>query len=113
MTQILYYWDEFQHLEHSELYMDEADLPITLPTNATTIAPKNGLYEPISWNGSAWVGTTKTDWLAAHPVLASEPTDQDKTNASVMLQIAINKATQDQFNSQLLLQTASINGGVK
>lgn len=113
MTQTLYYWDESKHFSYSEFYLNEADVPTPLPANATTLAPESGLYEPISWDGSVWIGADKADWLAAHPAPTPEPTDQDKTNASLMLQIAQNKSEQEKFSAQVLLQIATLNGGTK
>ncbi|CAM3206089.1 hypothetical protein [Lactiplantibacillus plajomi] len=105
---ILYYWDEKKELNHSEFYQDE--LPTPMPSNATSVAPRNGLYEPITWNGETWVGTDKEVWLAAHPVSKPEPSAQDKANAALALQIAQNKAAQDKFNAQTMLALAQ-NGG--
>lgn len=111
MTKILYYWDEqTKELDHSEFFMTDDELPNPLPDNATPVAPTNGLYEPIMWDGITWNGTDKDEWLAAHPVPVPEPSEQDKTNAALMLQIAQNKTAQDQFNAQAMLAIAAQNG---
>lgn len=33
----------------------------------TDIQPPNGLYEPIHFNGSEWVGVSQKEWLANQP----------------------------------------------
>lgn len=40
----------------------------------------------------------------------TRPTDQDKAMANLTLELARNKASQDKFNSQLLLQMAKLGG---
>lgn len=105
---VLYFYDEKNQFDHSKLVQDDAQIQ----QNSTFVAPENGLYEPITWDGSAWVGTAKEVWLKEHPVPTPEPTDQDKTNAAIMLQIARNKAVQNQFNAQAMLAIAANNGGI-
>lgn len=111
LPQILYFWNENKELDHSEFFMADDELPNPLPDNATSVEPTNGLYEPITWDGTAWNGTDKDEWLAAHPVPAPEPSEQDKTNAALMLQIAQNKTAQDQFNAQAMFAIAAQNEG--
>lgn len=79
MAKILYYWDQDKHFDHSEFFQNDEDVPNPLPDNATAVAPVNGLYEPLTWNGASWDGTPKEDWLAAHPTPAPEPTSEQKT----------------------------------
>lgn len=38
-----------------------------LPENSTEIKPTDGLYEPISFDGKAWVGVGEAEWLAENP----------------------------------------------
>lgn len=33
-----------------------------IPSNATDIQPKNGLYTPIKFDGEKWIGTPKEKW---------------------------------------------------
>ncbi|VDG18799.1 hypothetical protein [Lactobacillus backii] [Lactiplantibacillus mudanjiangensis] len=103
----LYFYDENKEFDHIELVEDEAPIQ----ERSTFVAPKNGLFEPITWDGEAWNGITEEEWLAAHPAPTPEPTEQDKTNAQILLQVATNKTAQDQFNAQALLQIAAIKGG--
>ncbi|WP_338230771.1 hypothetical protein [Lactiplantibacillus paraxiangfangensis] len=103
MATVLYYWDkETKELDHSELYMNESDVPKPLPDNATTVAPENGLYEPIhiSDDKTKWLGTSKEEWLAAHPVPTPEPTAEQKmimqqaTGIAQLQQLAMSQASQ-------------------
>ncbi|MDV0430109.1 hypothetical protein RXV91_04320 [Lactiplantibacillus sp. DA1] len=101
MAKILYYWDRETHgLNHSEFFMTDDELPNPLPDNATLVAPTNGLYEPITWDGTAWNGTDKDEWLAAHPVPVPDPTAeqamimQQATDITQMKQMIMSQASQ-------------------
>lgn len=78
MAKILYYWDESKKLDHSEIFMTDADLPNPLPETATFVAPDNGLYEPITWNGESWDGITQEAWLSQHPAPTPVPTTEQQ-----------------------------------
>ena len=80
-----------------------------VPENATESKPTDGLYEP-SWNGKEWVGKTLEEFLADNPETPDELTSQDQLNATVLAQIAQNKADQDKFNAEVLLAIASKGG---
>jgi hypothetical protein len=76
-----------------------------VPENSTETKPIDGLYDPI-WNGKEWVGKTLEEFIADNPEKPNEPTQQEQLNATVLAQIAQNKADQDKFNAQILLQLA-------
>lgn len=113
-----FYNSETKVYDHAELVKDGDTVPTSgTGTNGealgvTMTRPADGLYEPRKFDtdGNVWTGAAKEDWLAAHPVPTPEPTAQEKANASMLLQIAQNKAAQDQFNAQTLLQIASMGG---
>lgn len=71
----------------------------------------------ISADGTMWVGTDKEVWqaeqdaayqayLKEHPELAPKPSVTDQQLAELALTIATNKTQQDQTNAQLLLAAA-------
>lgn len=111
---LLYFYDEkSKQYDHSELFSDLTDetnsdnsskslhtLPNLLPDNATLVAPTNGLYEPITWDGTAWNGADKDEWLAAHPVPVPDPTAeqamimQQATDITQMKQMIMSQASQ-------------------
>ncbi|MFC6202560.1 hypothetical protein ACFP1L_11870 [Lactiplantibacillus nangangensis] len=106
---VLYFYDEGTGIfDHSELVT--VDDEFTLPENATFVAPVNGSYEPIHINDdkTAWIGTPKEEWMAAHPAPAPTPTPEQTAQATLMLQMAQTKTTQDKFNAQIMLQLASM-----
>lgn len=91
----------------------------------TEIKPVDGLYEPVTWTGTTWVGTDKEVWQAAqdakqaeilkeHPKLASKPTVEQQ-----QLSDLIKSSTQQMaLNAQLIkqiteLQTAKTTQGVE
>ncbi|WP_436704210.1 hypothetical protein [Lactiplantibacillus plantarum] len=120
MYKTLYFYNASTKIyDHSELVDVSDKVPDKVTNesgevlNVTTIRPDDGLYTPRKFDteNQTWLGTPKEEWLAAHPVPAPEPSEQDKTNAVLMLQIAQNKAAQDQFNAQAMLAIATQNGG--
>ncbi|BEI46067.1 hypothetical protein ACPT8I_13345 [Lactiplantibacillus plantarum] len=90
---ILYFWDSNFKLVNSVFYQNEEDMPSQMPSNATEVAPADGLYAP-SWNGSSWVGIDEDTWRKDNPAVPVTPSDYDKTTASILIQIANLKATQ-------------------
>lgn len=100
---LIYFYNDQRQLDHSELVDDDYQLP----ANATDIRPADGLYEPLSFTGTEWVGVTREEWLANQPEPEpTQPTEQDKINAQLMLTDAKNKKDQDILNAQILLQIA-------
>lgn len=77
--------------------------------NTTDVSPTDGLYDP-TWNGQEWVGKTLDEFLADNPEMPDEPSQQEQLNATVLAQIAQNKADQDKFNAQVLLAIANKGG---
>lgn len=105
---ILYFWDSNFKLVNSIFYQNEEDMPSPMPSNATSVAPADGLYAP-SWNGSAWVGITREEWLAQQPAATpATPTTDQKFQAQLALQMATMQKNQAEFNAQVLLQLADL-----
>ena len=74
-------------------YMEAAEQP----ENSTDADPGD-LTNPI-WDGNQWI-TGKSE------VPEIMPTSQEQLNATLLAQIAQNKADQDKFNAQILLAMA-------
>lgn len=109
---ILYFWDSNFKLVNSVFYQNEEDMPSPMPSNATSVAPADGLYEP-SRNGSAWVGITREEWLAQQPAATpAAPTTDQKFQAQLALQMATMQKNQAEFNAQVLLQLADLKESV-
>lgn len=83
----------------------------------TEVEPEQGLYQPITFDGTKWNGTDKAVWQATqdaayqeylkeHPELAPKPSVTDQELAALALTVATNKTQQDQTNAQLLLAAA-------
>ncbi|WP_324715252.1 hypothetical protein [Lactiplantibacillus plantarum] len=105
---ILYFWDSNFKLVNSIFYQNEEDMPSPMPSNATSVAPADGLYEP-SWNGSAWVGISREEWLAQQPAATpATPTTEQKFQAQLALQMATMQKNQAEFNAQVLLKLADL-----
>lgn len=49
------------------------------PKEYTEIMPKDGLYEPIRFDGEKWIGTPKEDWETANP---PEESDKEPTSST-------------------------------
>ena len=88
---LIYYFNDDKHFT----YCDKIDDSNTLPENATKLAPVDengaGLYEPITWDGAKWVGTSQSDWQKANQ--SDSDTDtyvsaQAKFNAQLTAQLA-------------------------
>lgn len=62
-AKLIYFYDDQKHLDHSELVDETA----VVPTGATDIRPADGLYEPLTFTGTEWVGVTREEWLANSP----------------------------------------------
>lgn len=84
MSKAVYSWDKDNHFDTIKLVEDDYQLA----SNETFVKPEDGLYEPITWNGSTWVGTAKEDWEAAHPATPAEPSEGDQALNALGLQIA-------------------------
>lgn len=80
----VYSWDNDKHLDTINLVDDDYQLE----PNETFTKPDDGLYEPISWTGSTWVGVSKEEWEAAHPATPAEPSEGDQALNLLGQQIA-------------------------
>lgn len=109
MAQALYYWDENKHFDHTQLFLDDQELPTPLPTNATNVAPDNGLYGQATWNGMMWVGMDQAAWQEDQPTpKPATPTTDQAAQAQLALQFAKGQQAQATFNSEVLLQLADL-----
>ena len=81
----------------------------------TEIKPDNGLYEPVTWNGTAWVGTDQAVWQAAqeakqaellktNPELVPQPTVEQQQIADLIK----SNAQQMALNAQLIKQLSTL-----
>lgn len=84
MSKAVYSWDKDNHFDTIKLVEDDYQLA----SNETFVKPEDGLYEPITWNGSTWVGTAKEDWEAAHPATPAEPSEGNQALNLLGQQIA-------------------------
>lgn len=103
----VYTWDADKHFNGIKMVEDDYQLA----DNETFKKPQDGLYEPISWTGTDWVGTPKDAWEANQPKVEVKPTDQQKLNANVSLQLAQlaqAQKQQEKINAQLTLQNAQL-----
>ncbi len=103
----VYTWNKDDELD--KIFMAEDDYQ--LKDNETFKKPQDGLYEPIKWNGTDWVGTPKEVWEAAQPKAEIKPTDQQKLNSTISLQLAqllANSKKQDKLNAQLAIDIAQL-----
>lgn len=115
---IYFYNAQTKVLDHSEILMDDATPVPTSGTNTkgevlgvTLIKPADGLYMPIKIDlvKQAWFGATREDWLAGLPAPdPATPTAEQQNQAALLLQMAQNKAAQDKFNAQIMLQVAGL-----
>ena len=106
---ILYFYDDNKAYDHSQVYIDDAQVPNPLPANATTVAPEQGLYGTPKWTGTTWVGITRDEWLAQQPAATPvAPTTDQKFQAQLALQMATLQKNQAEFNAQVLLQLADL-----
>lgn len=103
----VYSWDKDNHLDTINLVEDDYQLA----PSETFTKPEDGLYEPISWTGSAWVGVSKEEWEAKHPQQPIEPTTQQKLDAQMQIQLAqLMKQNKEQapLNARLTIDIASL-----
>ena len=82
-----------------------ADDDYVVTAGETEIKPTDGLYEPVTWTGTDWIGTDKEVWQAAqdaklkeHPELASKPSAMDTALANLSAMVLQN---QQQTQAQL------------
>lgn len=103
----VYTWDADKHFNGIQMVADDYQLA----DNETFVKPQDGLYEPISWTGTDWVGTPKEVWESNQPKVEVKPTAQQQLNANVSLQLAQlaqAQKQQEKINAQLTLQNAQL-----
>lgn len=72
------------------LVMENKDGELEYPEGQwTDIAPPEGLYEPIHFDGKKWIGTSYEEWLEQQPKVENEevPDDKDILIADLTLQL--------------------------
>lgn len=69
------------------------------PEEYTEIKPKDGLYQPIFFDGKKWIGTKKADWEAANP-------PEENVHAGVNVEDVI------LTNEELLMQNAELSARI-
>lgn len=103
----VYTWDADKHFNGIKMVEDDYQLA----DNETFKKPQDGLYEPISWTGTDWVGTPKEVWEANQPKIEVKPTVQQQLNANLTQQVAqllaANKQ-QAQLNAKLTVDVAEL-----
>lgn len=105
MKQVFYYDQASKQLTRIGIVDDNADLP----DNATFVQPQDGLFDPLTWTGTTWVGITREEWLVKQPAATPvAPTTDQKFQAQLALQMATLQKNQAEFNAQVLLQVADI-----
>lgn len=122
MKRVVYFYNLGTRVfDHSEVLMDDKAPVPTTGTNAagealgvTTIKPADGLYSPITIDlaKGAWFGVTREEYLASLPKPEPvTPTAEQENQAAMLLQLAQIKTDQAAFNSQIMLQVASLKNG--
>ncbi|KZU45363.1 hypothetical protein [Lactiplantibacillus plantarum] len=105
MKQVFYYDQASKQLTRIGIVDDNADLP----DNATFVQPQDGLFDPLTWTGTTWVGITREEWLVKQPAATPvAPTTDQKFQAQLALQMATLQKNQAEFNAQVLLQLADL-----
>lgn len=112
----IYTWNADNHFVGIKMVEDD----YALKDGETFTKPKDGLYEPITHQGTypsdTWIGTSKEVWEANQPKIEIKPTDQQKLNAATNLQIAqllaANKQ-QVQLNAKLTVDIAQLKAQAK
>lgn len=126
----VYLMDSNKHFSGIKLVDDDYQAQ----ANETLVKPEDGLYEPITWNGTGWTGTDKETWEASQPKVEIKPTQSEKLlavlvkdvasvkidnksqntlNANVMKELANQKLEQAKVNATILKQLADIKNGNK
>lgn len=67
MKQVFYYDETSKQLTHVGIVSDTADLPV----NATFVQPQSGLFDPLTWTGTDWVGVSQAEWKNNQPAPVS------------------------------------------
>jgi uncharacterized protein YegL len=103
----VYTWDADKHFNGIKMVEDDYQLA----DSETFKKPQDGLYEPISWTGTDWVGTPKDVWEANQSKVEVKPTQQQQLNASFtqqMAQLLAANKQQAQLNAKLTIDVAEL-----
>lgn len=107
----IYTWDADNHFTSIKMVADD----YALKDGETFTKPKDGLYEPITHQGTypndTWVGTPKDVWEANQPKVEVKPTAQQQLNASFtqqMAQLLAANKQQAQLNAKLTVDVAEL-----
>lgn len=109
MTKVVYMYDQTSREFKGSKLVDDDNYVVQ--AGETEIKPTDGLYEPVTWTGTEWVGTDKEVWqeaqdatnqayLKEHPELAPHPTAEQQALTALAQQIADNDT-----NTQTYLQS--------
>lgn len=107
----IYKFDDNKTFVRSETVDDDYQAT----ANETEVKPEDGLYEPLTWSGTTWVGTDQAIWQAAqeakqaellktNPELAPQPTVEQQQ----MAELIKSNAQQSALNAQLIKQVAAL-----
>lgn len=72
-----------------------------LSVNQTFTKPEDGLYQPMKFNGTTWIGTPKEEWDKAHPAPVAKPSETTLAMNALGQQLVQAKAESDKTNKSL------------
>ncbi|MGK4059024.1 hypothetical protein AB0Y04_04730 [Loigolactobacillus coryniformis] len=113
MRKVVYMYDQTSREFKGSKMIDDDNYVVQ--TGETEIKPTDGLYEPVTWTGTTWVGTDKEVWQAAqeaayqeylneHPEDVPQPTVEQQQLAELIK----SNAKQTELNAQLIKQVAAL-----
>ena len=82
-----------------------------LASNQTFVKPADGLYQPMRFNGTTWIGTPKEEWEAAHPAPKMEPSASQIAQANTLKDVAqlqVAHTNQQKLNADLMKDNARL-----
>lgn len=102
MTKVVYMYDQTSREFKGSKTIDDDNYVVQ--AGETEIKPVDGLYQPVTWNGTEWVGTDKEVWeaeqdeayqeyLKEHPEYAPQPTATEAALAALSYQQMQNQQT--------------------
>lgn len=72
-----------------------------LSVNQTFTKPEDGLYQPMKFNGTTWIGTPKEEWDKAHPAPVAKPSETTLAMNALGQQLVQAKAESDKTSKSL------------
>lgn len=93
------------------LVMKNKDGELNYPKEQwTDIAPPDGLYAPIHFDGKKWVGTPYEEWLEQQPKIEVEevPDDKDVLIADLTLQLMETQNTVENLQNDMASLTLQV-----